>query len=152
MYMDGSGPYSRSTRDGVITAPLAMPGMSQTIEGDALRAILRGETPLENFKSAGVAVYARRIEGSVSGRRMAPVVVSAADLAEGISNLKDDPVALAEWASFILVMSELFEFDVDSSDYCDRLVASLWDIALGAPLGESVLRLATAARKHFRKI
>jgi len=149
MYMDGSGPYSRSTRDSV---PPSLPGAAQTMESASLRAILRGETPLENFKNAGVAVYARRIEGSVSGLRMAPVVVSAADLAEGIANLKNDPVALAEWASFILVMSELFEFDVDSSDYCDRLVASLWDIALGAPLSESVLRLASAARNHFRKV
>ncbi len=152
MYMDGFGPHSRSTRDAVKIAPPGMPGAAQTIEADSLRAILRGETPLENFKSAGVAVYARRIEGSVSGLRVTPVVVGAADLAEGIANLKDDPAALTEWASFILVMSDLFEFDVDHADCCDRLLASLWDIALGAPLGESVIRLADTARRRFHRI
>jgi len=151
MYLDGMGPCARSNHNTDAMLPLSAIGSAQTLETETLRAIVRGEMRLANFKSAGVAVHARRIEATFSGLKISPLVVSAADLAEGILNLHNDPASLAEWASFILVMSELFAFAADESDYCDRLIAFTWDIAFGKPLADSAIRFATTARSRFRK-
>ena len=151
MYLDGMGPCARSNRSAEIMPPPSACGSEKTLETETLRAIVRGEMRLENFKSAGVAVHARRIEGTAAGLKIIPLAVSAADLAEGILNLHNDQASLAEWASFILVMSELFVFTADESDYCDRLIAFTWDIAFGKPLADSAVRLATTVRRRFRK-
>jgi len=120
----------------------------ETLETDSLRAIVRGEMPLENFKNAGVAVHARRIEGSAAGLKIVPLAVQADDLAEGILKLQSDSAALSEWASFVLVMSELFSFDAEDAEYCDRLIGAIWDIAFGKPLTGSAIRLASTVRSR----
>jgi hypothetical protein len=127
-----------------------MTAPSAVIEADTLRAIVRGQQPLASLKmTAGVSGSNHAI---IPALTIAPVALDAADLAEGIANLKDDPAALTEWASFILVMAELFEFAVDQADCCDRLISSMWEIALGAPLADSVLRLAGSMRSRLRTI
>ena len=148
MYTDGIAPYSRNTRSGAAMASLSDLGTTQTLEADALRAIVRGKLPIEDLKGASHAIYARRVEGTIAGHKIMPLLVGADDLAEGIVAFKSNPAALAEWASFILAMSEFFEFGIDESDYCDHLISSVWDIAFGAPLTASVLRFATVARRR----
>lgn len=132
---------------GMMTPPDVFSGQ-EILETDSLRAIVRGEMPLENFKSAGVAVHARRIEGSAAGLKVVPLAVHAEDLAEGMLNLKSDAAALSEWASFVLVMSELFAFSDDEAEYCDRLIAAIWDIAFGKPLTGTAIRLAATVRSR----
>jgi hypothetical protein len=152
MFTDGIAPYSRNTRSGAMTAPLSDLGTTQTLEAQTLRRIVRGAMPIEDLKRTSHAVYARRTEGTIAGQKISPLMVGAEDLAEGIVAFKSDPAALSEWASFILAMSEFFEFGFDDCDYCDRLITHVWDIAFGAPLADPAYRLAHAVtgRSHKR--
>jgi hypothetical protein len=111
-------------------------GSGQAIDVSALRAAVRGERPLEGLAAAR------------NGR--AALSVCAADLAEGIVNLQNDPAALSEWASFILAVSESFVLEDQLSDRCDRLLSCIWDLAFGAHRRDPAIALARAVRGRPR--
>ena len=109
----------------------------------SLRAVVRGELPIAGDMAARVLA---------SGGDLQPIslCVSAADLAEGIINLKDNRHALAEWASFILVTSDAFEVDDEHIGYWDRMSKCIWELAFGAPLRQPALTLANTVRARFQ--
>lgn len=111
-------------------------------EHSSLRAVVRGEQPLGRiFDTIAQAPAVERITTP-------HVSVSAADLAEGIMNLKDDPAALSEWAGFILATCDLFELEDENCEYWDRLLACVWELALGAALGGASISMASAVRNR----
>ena len=103
------------------------------------RAVVRGELPIANEMAARVLAAGGDVQSVC-------LCVSAADLAEGIINLKDNRHALAEWASFILVTSDAFEVDDEHLCYWDRLSKCIWELAFGASLRQPALTLAHTVR------
>jgi hypothetical protein len=106
-----------------------------------LKAVVRGERAVEDLKTTRIWLNARR-----GFTVPASHAVCAADLAEGIVNLKDDPVALEELASAIVAVSGLLALE---DEHADRLISRVWDLALGVPLAESTIRLANAVRSRI---
>jgi len=127
--------YSNSVSPAVLAHPV--------VEVTSLRAVVRGELPIANGMAARILA---------AGGAVQPISlnVSAADLAEGIINLKDDHHALSEWASFILVTSDAFEVDDDHICYWDRLSKCVWELAFGAPLRDTALSLANTVRARLQ--
>jgi hypothetical protein len=111
-------------------------------EHAALRAVVRGERPLDSIITT--------IAEAPAVERVRPPRVSlcAADLAEGIMNLKNDPAALSEWAGFILATFELFAFEDEQSGCWDRLFSWIWSLAFGARLGNPEFAFASAIRQQ----
>jgi len=144
MYMDGS--YHQGE-----CAPLpekSQLAAIQAVDAATLRAILRGELPIEALETTSIRI-------GCYGAKTAPTAlrslrIGARDIAEGLAKVNDDPVRLAEWARFVLVASEHFAFEDEKSDYADRLVACIWNLAFGAPLDPSALRLIQAARVQLK--
>ena len=126
-----------------VSTPLPLQFGNAVTEIANFRAVVRGELPIANDMTARVLA---------AGGAVQPVSfsVSAADLAEGIINLKDNRHALAEWASFILVTSDAFAVDDEHLGYWDRLSKCIWELAFGAPLREPTLALANAVRARLR--
>lgn len=129
MYFDGIGPSC--DRD-----PSAVPFGN---EAAVLKAVVRGERAVEDLKATRIWINAR--QGACANH-----TVCGADLAEGIVTLKDDPVALEELANAIVAVSGLLALE---DEHSDRLISRVWDLALGAPLAESTIRLADAVRRRF---
>jgi hypothetical protein len=127
MYMDG--PNNQSALSAVGDAVPAA-------EAAALKAVVRGERAVEDFDAK---------ELWTSARHTASHAVCAADLAEGIVNLKDDPVALEELANAIVAISGLLCLEDEQSD---RLIAHVWDLSLGQPLTTPTIWLANAIRNR----
>jgi hypothetical protein len=109
----------------------------ESVETVVLQAIMRGEQPTEVLPQFSVAAGA-------------PVFlsISSRDLAAGLLNLKDDPLALADWAGFILIMSEHLKFD-RPGEHSDRLLAAVWQLAFGAPVSGAMIRLAESVVSRF---
>jgi len=126
-----------------ISTPVHGPLGHAITEVVTLRAIVRGEMPIATDMAARVLA---------AGGAVQPISlnISAADIAEGIINLKDNQHALAEWASFILVISDAFEVDDEHIGYWDRLSKYIWELAFGAPLREPALALANNVRARLR--
>lgn len=131
--MDRNGQCDLGTS--VEVTPQAARESVSTIEGSLLRAVVRGELPLEHFN------------GQSEER---PLAVCAADLAEGILNLKNDPAALTEWAGFILTASEFFKLEDELSEFWDRLLCCIWDLSFGGRLSIPAVTLAAAVRNRRR--
>ena len=106
---------------------------------EMLRAVVRGERPIQKAMAA-------RLLAAQGDSTPNSLPVTAADLAEGICNLKHDHMALSEWASFILVVSDLFRVEDSHSGYWERLMSCIWDLAFGAPLRGATLSFATVVR------
>ena len=124
--------------------PTPLPELEAAVEGAALRAMVRGERPVANAIQLAAGVK------SAGDLRNGAVTLSAADLAEGIMNLKNDPGALAEWASFILAAGDRFAFSDSEPEYWEHFLTCIWEIAFGASLGNSALALASAVRSRCR--
>lgn len=136
MYMDAPrclGSASTNQRDG-----------ANPSEAATLKAVVRGERAVEDIKATRIWISARQAEGSAPPGRVSHMVCSA-DLAEGIVNLKDDPVALEELANAIVAISGLLSFD---DEHSDRLISCVWSLAMGEPLREPTIRLANAVRNR----
>jgi hypothetical protein len=131
---------------GTGTAAYHPPGLIEMSEAAAVRAIVRGEAHLDMLEDTSIRISAARI--TKSGRRFgaAFLVLTAADLAQGILSQMHNPAALAEWASFILVAGELFIFADRKTEACDRLLASVWSVAFGGHISQSAIRLAQSLR------
>jgi len=121
-----------------VSTPLPLQFGNAVTEVATFRAVVRGELPIAGEMAAHVLAG--------GGNAPSSVPVSSADLAEGILNLKDDRHALAEWASFILVISDAFEVDDEYLCYWDRLSKCIWELAFGAPLRQPALTLANTVR------
>lgn len=111
---------------------------TQVIEDTTLKAIVRGERAVEDIKATRIWINAQQHEGSPVSH-----VVCAADLAEGIANLRDDPVALEELANAIVAVSALLAVKDEQSD---RMMSCVWSLAMGEPLEEQTIALANAVR------
>lgn len=107
-----------------------------------LKAVVRGERAVEDLKTTRLWINARHTDGAAAHP------VCAADLAEGIVSLKDDPVALEELANAIVAISGLLSFQDEQSE---RLISCVWDLSLGAPLETPTIWLANAIRDRARK-
>jgi hypothetical protein len=103
-----------------------------------LKGVVRGERAVEELKTTRIWVNAR--QGGAASH-----AVCAADLAEGIVALKDDPTALEELASAIVAVSGLLSLE---DEHSDRLISHVWDLAMGMPLAESTIRIANAVRNR----
>jgi|GEM_PF-1489686 len=145
MYMDGLGPYCHSSATPLVSPTLQQFVSSQTIE--AVQAVLRGECSVADAKG----IQAHSLASTWADLHRAGLSLSASDLADGILNLKDDAAALADWASFIVVLSEGLSIEQDA-DYSDRLLSAIWDLAFGRPLSASAVRLASALRARQQKM
>ena len=126
-----------------VSTPLPLEFGDAATEIATFRAVVRGELPIANEMAARVLATGGDVQSVC-------LCVSAADLAEGIINLKDNRHALAEWASFILVTSDAFEVDDEHIGYWDRLSKCIWELAFGAPLREPALTLANAVRARLQ--
>ena len=146
MYMDGVG-FSSGNR--IDLAAFAHFGGIEAIEAAIVRAIVRGEQPVGALEQTGIRITAHRVHRAVGDPAAAFLAVRSADFAEGILNLKATPQALAEWASFVLLTSELYALPDRHADYCDRLLAAIWDLAFGARLDAAVVRLASSIQNRF---
>lgn len=146
MYMDGSGAYCGNRTE--LTA-FAGFGDLEAIEGAILRAILRGEQPIETLKETTIRVCANRVYRDTPTAADVFLSLGSADIAEGLLNLKHDPAALADWARFILITSDHLTFNDRHTDYCDRLLSTIWDIAFGKPVRETAIRLAQSICTRF---
>lgn len=102
----------------------------ESVEAAVMQAMVRGEQ---------LAAVLPPI--SDTGGTPALLSISPRDLAQGLLNLRDDPSALADWAGFVLVMTENLKFD-RPSEQSDRLLAAVWQLAFGAPLSPAMIRLA----------
>jgi len=140
--------YSGSRTD---LAAFAHYGDLEAIEAAIVRAIVRGEQSVATLKETTVRISAHRVYRATGTPGSAFLSVHSSDLAEGLLNLKSDPAALGEWASFILLTSEFFAFGDRHTDYCDRLLAAISDLAFGAPVGVPAIRLAQSIRTRFAK-
>ncbi len=146
MYMDGNNALSGSRTD---LAAFARFGDLEAIEAAIVRAIVRGEQPVATLKETTVRISADRVYRATGTPGLAFLSVGASDLAEGLLNLKSDPAALRDWASFILLTSEFFAFADRHTEYCDRLLVAISDLAFGAPVGIPAIRLAQSIRTRF---
>ena len=127
--------FSNPVSPAVLAQPLG--------EAASLRAVVRGELPITNGMAARILAAGGTVE-------RISLSVSAADLAEGIINLKDNHYALSEWASFVLVTSDVFDVDDEHICYWDRLSKCVWELAFGAPLRNTALSLANTVRAHLQ--
>ncbi|GAA0587503.1 hypothetical protein [Rhizomicrobium electricum] len=102
----------------------------ESVEAAVMQAMVRGEQLAEVLPPTCVS------EG-------APVLlsISSRDLALGLLNLKDDPLALADWAGFVLMMTDHLKFD-RPSEPSDRLLTAVWQLAFGVPVSPGMIRLA----------
>lgn len=120
--------------------PIPTPALVQ-IESDPamrearFRAAVRGERPVKELVTTCVSAREDCVQG-----------FCPADVAEGIINLKHDPLALSEWANFILATSDRTRVRGVESDYWDRLLSGVWEIALGSRPKVPVVALAYAIR------
>lgn len=146
MYMDGSGAYSGRRTE---LSAFASFGDLQAIEGAIVRAILRGEQSVEALKQTTIRISAQRVYRDIGTAADVFLSVTSADLAEGLLNLKNDTAALSDWARFILITSEHLSLADRHTDYCDRLLSAIWDLAFGAPVDETAIRLAQSVRSRF---
>ena len=135
MYFDGMEP----SHDGEHHAwPPGRP-----VDAAILKAVVRGERAVEDLKTTRLWINARRTEGADDP---VPHAVCSSDLAEGIVNLKDDPLALEELANAIVAVSGLLSFE---DEHADRLISCVWDLALGGHLEDSTIALADAVRNRL---
>lgn len=109
-------------------------------EAAALRAVVRGEQAPASMADSGC------MGGNLKTLSRA---VQVSDLAVGMVNLKTDPHGLAEWARFILVRCEPAVFIGALTDYGSRLIACLWELSFGTPLGDPSIRLAHLVTNRF---
>jgi hypothetical protein len=132
MYMN----VPAASRD-VVLEPFAGIAALESVEAVIVQAIMRGEQLTDELPHFSIA------DG-------APVFlsISSRDLAKGLLNLKDDPPALADWAGFILIMSEHLKFD-RPGEHSDRLLAAIWQLAFGAPVSGAMIRLAESVVSRF---
>ena len=133
---------------------MAVPAYGQPIDGDVayasleaieaaiVRAVLRGEEKVTALQRTRLRLSAQYLAHGIG--TAAPLFASTrpGDLATGLIALKDDPVALADWAGFILLAAEWFEFADNQSAACEKLIAAIWNLAFGARVDAAMLRLA----------
>lgn len=149
MYLDGVGPCCHGKRNEALAPHLSSFDTGEAQEAATLRAIVRGEQPLEALKGTSVTINASHIEWPAAGYRNGSIALTAADLAEGMLRLKNNPDALGEWASFILVASDHFVFEDRHTGDCDRLLSFIWKLAFGVALGDPAIRFAASVRNSF---
>ncbi len=130
-------------------AAFALFGDLEEIEAAIVRAIVRGEQSVATLKETTVRISAHRVYRATGTPGSVFLSVRSSGLAEGLLNLKSDPAALGEWASFIRLTSEFFAFADRHGDYCDRLLAAISDLAFGAPISIPAIRLAQSIRSRF---
>lgn len=112
---------------------LGQAGLIENIEAATVRAFVRGTLPVEALQDGGL-----RARNASNSR----IAIRAADIAAGIVTLRPHQAALSEWASFMLLILERFSYEPDDAAFCERLVAEIWDLSFGAPLKDSIARLA----------
>lgn len=135
--------YEPSDQSATPTASLS-DAVSVT-DAATLKAVVRGERAVEDLKATRIWSNAHHAEEAINS---ATHPVCAADLAEGIVSLKDDPVALEELANAIVAISGLLSFQDEQSE---RLISCVWDLSLGVPLEIPTVWLANAIRDRARK-
>lgn len=150
MDMNGLEPCFADTSSVPLGAILTQSDSSETT---ALKAMLRGERPAKATAEMGLRRDRYPSEMGVAEKPLASLTVCASDLAAGILRHKDDPVALEEWANFMLMVmtSKHLVFESEESDFCELLLSSIWQVAFGAPLGQPAIRLAYAVRNRNPK-
>lgn len=144
MYMDSVTSYFGDAAP----AELAPPTVTDAADAAVVRAIVRGEAPLEALEATAIRITASRIQKDGRSKGAAFLMLSAADLAEGLLNRMHNPAGLAEWASFVLVAGELFAFEDRRSEICDRLIAAVWAVAFGGLIGQPAIALAQSLRRR----
>jgi hypothetical protein len=144
MYMDALAFGNR-----IEPAEFVSYGDIEAIEAAIIRAIVRGEQSVGTLNQTTVRITARGLVRRFGSPAMLFLSVTPRDLADGLFNLKADPKALADWARFILVASDLFAFEDRHTDYRDRLLRIIWDLALGTPVGAPVIQFAHAVRSRL---
>lgn len=146
MYMDAPAFGNQ-----IALAAVARFGDVEAIEAAIVRAIVRGEQSAASLKDTSISLSARGLERPLGAPAALFIGVTSADLAAGLINRSRDAAALAEWARFVLLTSELFCFDDRHTDYCDRLFGAIWELAFGAPASAATLRLAHSIQSRSCK-
>jgi hypothetical protein len=129
MYMDSNAPHAAARE----IPFLGQASLIQNIEAATVRAIVRGTLPVDAVKDGGIHTAA-----GTAGT----IPMGAADIAAGIMTHKDEPPALAEWANFLVVIADRLRFDAAESAWCEKLMASVWELSFGTPLKDSVFGFA----------
>lgn len=117
-------------------------GALEAIEAAIVRAVLRGEEKVSALQRTSLRLSAQHLAAGIGSAAPLFASVSASDLAIGLIHLKDDPVALADWAGFVLVSTEWLGFHDHLHAAGEKLIAAIWSIAFGAPIDGAALRLA----------
>ncbi len=128
------GQFSPKKAKRIAAPPLVAIENNPPIVEASFRAAVRGEQPVKEIPVHTGLREARQ-------QSLCP-----ADVAEGIINLKNDPLALSEWAIFILATGDASKVRGAESDYWDRLLSGIWEIALGSRPSDPVVALAYAIR------
>jgi hypothetical protein len=130
-----------------IDGELALFASVDAMEAAIVRAILRGEEKVTALKRTSLSLSAQGLRRRIGSPASLFATITAQDVAEGLLTLKDNPAALADWAGFVLLSSELFGFEDRHSAACDRLLAAIWTLAFGAPVEPTIIRLAQSIAK-----
>lgn len=112
-----------------------------------VRAVVRGELPLCDLAAAGISAS----NPAACAERFAGLPVCSADLAAGIMNLKDDRIALSDWAKFVVNAAEYFDYASHDVPCCQRLLSYIWQAAYGGGLTPRAITLATMVRNWPRR-
>lgn len=143
MYLDRAGSYAQ------IPVGASKPTPACRYADMALvRAAVRGECRPADLQTAGIRLG--RYGVKTAAHVISTLSLGAADLASGILTLRNDPLILSDWASFIVMASDCFRFDDASADYAEHLIAAAWDIAFSGTPDMPTLRLAENICRQVR--
>lgn len=98
---------------------------------DVIRKVVRGEEGLAALKEAGVDVVIESGTVKVLTSNLAPVKVSATDVARGWLRLSSSPKEFRRWARFVHGAVGLIELEFDNSAESERLLDALWRVSFG---------------------
>ena len=109
---------------------------------ELVRDVVRGNRGWRELAEAGITLSLSEDSVSVMGSTVAPVPVTAEDVATGWLRHAGDPRSLRQWARFVHGAVSLVELQLDHHVLGNRLLENLWGAAFGEPVTEGMHDLA----------
>lgn len=111
-------------------------------QAELVRDVVRGSRGWRDLADAGIAISLSDDSVSVLASTVAPVPVTAEDVAAGWLRHSDDPQSLRQWARFVHGAVSLVELQLDDHILGNRLLENLWEAAFGEPATQEMHDLA----------
>ncbi len=98
----------------------------------ALLKVVQGKLHWRELRKYGVDVQHYADRWTFGPTHCEPLHATSDDLIQGVRMLLGEPVAISEWARFILAAASIIELDtVESDERGNQLIECLWDLSRG---------------------